>query len=128
MNMSKARPKFNFGMLLLIGMILIFVFMMMDLDSRVSQLFRLSDQRDQAATEVSKLQATEVEMQRQVEFAKSDVAVGIWARNENMGKPGDKLLKPLPGTKPTPTPEITPTPNTVTSVNWQIWRALFFGQ
>jgi hypothetical protein len=126
--MSKPRLKFNYRMFFLIGMILFFVVLMMDLDSRVSQLFRLSDQRDQAATEVSKLQATEVEMQHQVEFAKSDVAVGIWARDENMGKPGDKLLKPLPGAKPTPTPEITPTPTTSTSVNWQIWRALFFGQ
>jgi len=126
--MSKTRLKFNYKMFLLIGMILTFVILMMDLDSRVSQLFRLSDQRDQAATEVSKLQATEAEMQHQVEFAKSDVIVGIWARDENMGKPGDRLLKPLPGTKPTPTPEITPTPMTSTSVNWQIWRALFFGQ
>jgi len=94
--MSKTRLKFNYKMFLLIGMILTFVILMMDLDSRVSQLFRLSDQRDQAATEVSKLQATKVEMQRQVEFAKSDVAAGIWARNENMGKPGDRLLKPYP--------------------------------
>jgi hypothetical protein len=115
-------------MIFLIAMILFFVILMMDLDGRVSQLFRLSDQRDQAATEVAKLQATEAEMKSQVEFAKSDVAVGIWARNENMGKPGDRLLKPLPGSKPTPTPEITPTPSTSTSVNWQIWRALFFGQ
>jgi len=126
--MSKTRLKFNFRMFLLIGMIITFVFLMMDLDGRVSQVFRLSDQRDQAAIEVSKLQATEVEMQRQVEFAKSDVAVGIWARDENMGKPGDRLLKPLPGDKAAPTPEITPTPQAVTSVNWQIWRALFFGQ
>jgi hypothetical protein len=126
--MSKTRLKFNFRMFLLIGMIITFVFLMMDLDGRVSQVFRLSDQRDQAAIEVSKLQATEVEMQRQVEFAKSDVAVGIWARDENMGKPGDRLLKPLPGDKAAPTPEITPTLQAVTSVNWQIWRALFFGQ
>ena len=126
--MSKTRLKFNYRMFLLIGMIIAFVFLMMDLDSRVSQLFRLSDQRDQAATEVSKLQATEVEMQRQVEFAKSDVAVGVWARGENMGKPGDRLLKPLPGNKTTPTPEIAPTTQVVTSINWQIWRALFFGQ
>ena len=126
--MSKTRLKFNYKMFLLIGMILTFVILMMDLDSRVSQLFRLSDQRDQAATEVSKLQATEAEMQHQVEFSKSDVIVGIWARDENMGKPGDRLLKPLPGTKPTSTPEITPTPMASTSVNWQIWRALFFGQ
>jgi len=126
--MSTSRPKFNFKQTLLIVMIIGFVFMMMDLNSRLSSLFRLTGQLDQVSTEVVHLQATKDEINRQIDFAKSDAAVGQWARQEHMGLPGDKLIVPLPGSKATPQPKVQPVVTPETSSGWEVWRELFFGE
>ena len=126
--MSTSGPKFNFKQTLLIIMIIGFVFMMMDLNARLSALFRLTGQRDQVSTEVVQLQATKDEIQQQIDFANSDAAVGQWARQEHMGLPGDKLIAPLPGSKAIPQPTIQPTPTPETASSWQLWRELFFGE
>ena len=126
--MSSPRPTFNFKQTLLILMIIGFVFMMMDLNSRLSALFRLTGQRDQVSTEVVHLQATKAEIQSQIDFATSDAAVGQWARQEHMGLPGDKLIAPLPAGKVTPQPTVQPTVMAETSSAWQVWRELFFGE
>jgi hypothetical protein len=125
--MNKPKASFNFKQTLLIAIIIGFVFMMMDLNSRLSALFRLTGQRDQVSTEVSLLQATKDEVQNQIDFATSEAAVGLWARQEHMGLKGDKLIVPLAGSKATPQPkkQITSTPETASG--WEVWRELFFG-
>jgi hypothetical protein len=125
--MNKSRPSFNFKQTLLIIMIIGFVFMMMDLNSRLSALFRLTGQRDQVSTEVSQLLATKDEVQKQIDFATSPAAVGQWARQEHMGLNGDKLIVPLAGAKATLQPKVKPTPIPETASGWQVWRELFFG-
>ena len=126
--MNKPGASFNFKQTILIVIIIGFVFMMMDLNSRLSALFRLTGQRDQVSTEVSQLQATKDEVQNQIDFATSEAAVGQWARQEHMGLKGDKLIVPLAGAKATPQPKkrITSTPETATG--WEVWRELFFGE
>jgi len=126
--MNKPKTSFNLKQTLLIVIIIGFVFMMMDLNSRLSALFRLTGQRDQVSTEVSQLQATKDEVQNQIDFATSEAAVGQWARQEHMGLKGDKLIVPLAGAKATPQPKkrITSTPETATG--WEVWRELFFGE
>ena len=126
--MNKPGASFNFKQTILIVIIIGFVFMMMDLNSRLSALFRLTGQRDQVSTEVSLLQATKDEVQNQIDFATSEAAVGQWARQEHMGLKGDKLIVPLAGAKATPQPKkrITSTPETATG--WEVWRELFFGE
>ena len=126
--MNKPKTSFNLKQTLLIVIIIGFVFMMMDLNSRLSALFRLTGQRDQVSTEVSLLQATKDEVQNQIDFATSEAAVGQWARQEHMGLKGDKLIVPLAGAKATPQPKkrITSTPETATG--WEVWRELFFGE
>ena len=126
--MSSSRPAFNFKQTLLIVMIIGFVFMMMDLNSRLAALFRLTGQRDQVSTEVMQLQATRDDVQQKIDFAKSDAAVGEWARQEHMGQPGDKLIVPLPAGKVTPQPTAQPTVIAETASGWEVWRELFFGQ
>ena len=126
--MNTSKPGFNFKQMLLIVMIIGFVFMMMDLNSRLSALFRLTGQRDQVSTEVVQLQATENEIQRQIDFAKSDAAVGQWARQQHMALPGDKVIEPLGEAKATPQPQVQPTPTQEVSSSWQVWRELFFGE
>jgi hypothetical protein len=126
--MNKPRASFNFKQTILIVIIIGFVFMMMDLNSRLSALFRLTGQRDQVSTEVSQLQATKDAVQSQIDFATSEAAVGQWARQEHMGLKGDKLIVPLAGAKATPQPKkrITSTPESATG--WEVWRELFFGE
>jgi hypothetical protein len=126
--MNKPRPSFSFKRTFLIVMIIGFVFMMMDLNSRLSALFRLTGQRDQVSTEVGQLQSTKDAVQSQIDFATSDAAVGQWARQEHMGKPGDKLIAPLAGAKATPVPKVLPTTVPETASAWEIWRELFFGE
>jgi hypothetical protein len=126
--MNKSRILFSLKQLLLIGLIIGFVYMMMDLNSRLSSLFRLTGQLDQVSTEVTYRQATEQALKQQVTFASSDAAVSQRARDERMGLPGDKLIIPLAGKQPTPEPEIQATPQVQQVVSWQVWRALFFGQ
>ena len=108
-------------------MIIGFVFMMMDLNSRLSGLFRLTGLRDQVTTEVADLKATQDEIQRQIDYANSDAAVGEWARLEHMAQPGDKLIVPLPAGKVTPRPKVVPKTTTQSATTWQVWRELFFG-
>jgi hypothetical protein len=126
--MNSSRQGFNFKQIFLIVMIMGFVFMMMDLNSRLSALFRLTGQRDQVSTEVVHLQATKDEIQRKIDFARSDGYVGQWARQQHMGLPGDKLLAPLAGGKVTPQPKVQPEVTEETSSEWEVWRELFFGE
>lgn len=109
-------------------MIIGFVFMMMDLNSRLSTLFRLTGQRDQVSTEVAHLQSTKEEIQQQIDFANSDAAVGQWARLEHMALPGDKLIVPLPEAQVTPQPAMQPMTTSEKPSQWQVWRELFFGE
>jgi|WetSurMetagenome_2_1015567.scaffolds.fasta_scaffold572738_2 hypothetical protein len=126
--MNKSRPSFNFKQTILIIIIIGFVFMMMDLNSRLSALFRLTGQRDQVSTEVGQLQATKDEIQNQIDFATSEAAVGQWARQEHMGLKGDKLIVPLAGAKATPQPKVKRTTVPETASGWEVWRELFFGE
>ena len=126
--MNKPGASFNFKQTILIVIIIGFVFMMMDLNSRLSALFRLTGQRDQVSTEVGLLQATEDAVQSRIDFATSEAAVGQWARQEHMGLKGDKLIIPLAGAKATPVPKVQPTPVPETVSAWEVWRELFFGE
>ena len=63
---------------------------------------------------IENLKSTQVALETQIAFAKSDKAVEEWARTyERMAKPGDEIIVPLPEKEVTP--EInyitTPTPS-----------------
>ncbi len=114
--------------ILIIAAVVLF-FLVMDLNSRLNELSRLSAQRDKAATVVSVLESTLQVLETQVAYATSEGAVEDWAYNEgHMVRPGEKLIIPLspPGT--TPMPILVPTPTVMPVENWEIWMALIFGQ
>ncbi len=115
----------------IIGLIavLLLVLLMMNINSRLSEYFRLSSERDALSTEVGYARATKVALDTQAAYATSDQAVEDWARDEaHMARPGDKVIIPVTpaGETPQPVVEVTPTPTTVE--DWQVWWALFFGQ
>ncbi len=115
--------------IILIAAAVVLFFLVMDLNSRLNELSRLSVQRDKASTVVSVLESTLQVLETQVAYATSEGAVEDWAYNEgHMVRPGEKLIIPLspPGT--TPMPILVPTPTVMPVENWEIWMALIFGQ
>lgn len=102
-------------------------FLVMDLNSRLNELNRLSEQRDRSTTQVAVLQETLTHLETQIYYATSESSVEEWAYEEgHMALPGDKVIIPLspPGT--TEVPVIIPTAEPVQVTNWDIWMALLF--
>lgn len=127
--MRKLPFKVNTKQALVIGAFVIFGFMLMDLNSRLMELSRVSVQRDAIQTEVVGLRSTEQELKDQIDYAESDQAVERWAREEgHMARPGDQVIIPIPPKGATPLPPPLPTPVVRKVENWEVWWALFWGE
>lgn len=110
------------------GLILL-VFMVLDFNQRMSEMIRVSGERDKMATQVAHLQATEQELQSELSYANSSASVERWAREDaHMVKPGDHAIILLadPNATPVPTPIVIPEQKTLS--NWDVWNILFFGK
>ncbi len=126
---ERMKNKLDFKKIGLIAVAAIMFLLVMDLNSRLNELSRLSEQRDQAATVVANLESTLSVLMTQVEYSRSEGAVEEWAYSEGkMVRPGEQLVIPLspPGT--TPQPVLVPTPTVVPVQNWEIWMALILGK
>jgi len=109
--------------------IILLTLLMMNLNSRLNEYFRLTNERDKARTQVSNLMATKIALETQVAYATSDEAVEEWARNEaHLAQPGDKVIIPVTPVHQATTPEIEPTPASLTVENWEVWWALLQGE
>ena len=107
----------------------ILLFLVMDLNSRLNELSRLTDQENKAATIQGQLQSTLDVLKTQLAYASSEGAIEQWAYNEgHMARPGEKLIVPISpaGTTPQAFVEQTSVPTPVP--NWQIWLALISGK
>lgn len=128
---SRKFPKIPFD-IKKVGLVIVAVilfFLVLDLNSRLNELSRLSEQENKASTVVAELQTTLDFLETQVAFANSEGAVEEWAYNEgHMARSGEKLIIPLSpaGTTPQPVFESVPIPTQVP--NWQIWLALLSGK
>ena len=124
-------PKIPFDskkVALVVGAVILF-FLVMDLNNRLNELSRLTEQENKAATVVAQLNSTMEVLQTQVAYASSEGAVEEWAYNEgHMARPGEKLIIPISpeGTTPQAFVEETPVPTPVP--NWRIWLALITGK
>jgi hypothetical protein len=124
-------PKIPFDtkkVAIVVGAVILF-FLVMDLNNRLNELSRLTEQENKAATVVSQLQSTLDVLKTQLAYASSEGAVEQWAYNEgHMARPGEKLIVPLSpaGTTPQSLIEETPVPTSVP--NWRIWLALISGK
>jgi cell division protein FtsB len=114
--------------LIIAGLVLLF-FLMVDLNSRLNDLYRLTRDRDSMRAEISGLTSTAASIETQIAFATSELAVEKWAREEGMMvMPGDQLIVPISPADATPMPVITAPTEQVKLENWQVWWALFFGE
>lgn len=126
---KKLKLPFDPKKIGLVVAAVILFFLVMDLNSRLNELSRLTAQRDRASTVVSVLESTLQVLETQVAFATSEGAVENWAYTEgHMVRPGEKMIIPLspPGT--TQVPVFLPTPTAVPVENWEIWMALLLGK
>jgi hypothetical protein len=124
-------PKIPFDskkVAIVVGAVILF-FLVMDLNNRLNELSRLTEQENKAATVVNQLQSTLDVLKTQLAYASSEGAVEQWAYNEgHMARPGEKLIVPISpaGTTPQSLIEETPVPTQVP--NWRIWLALISGK
>jgi hypothetical protein len=104
-----------------------FLWLVMDLNSRMTVLKRLSLEQDYVQQDAEHIVQTKSVLQTEEAYAKSDAAAEAWARDQGMIRSGDVPVIPLQSTqiKPTPTPK--PIAIQTESVNWQAWYMLFFG-
>ncbi|GAP14383.1 hypothetical protein LARV_02152 [Longilinea arvoryzae] len=110
------------------GLALLFL-LMIDLNTRLNDLYRLTRERNSMRTEIANLTSTAIGLQTQIAYATSDVAVESWAREEGMMvRPGDQLIVPISPSDATPMPVIAAQPTQSSLKNWQVWWALFFGE
>jgi len=107
----------------------VLVFLVMDFNSRMAELRRLTAEKEDVSARVTSLVATQISLETQVAYATSDAAVYYWAYNfQHMGKEGDVLVVPIQpeGNQPQPTPTPAVTPEVIQ--NWQVWLSLFIDQ
>lgn len=110
------------------GLIVILFFMVMGLNSSLSEYFQLAEQRGQMQDRIKNLEATQYALETQIAYAKSDKAVEEWARTYQRNiQPGDQVIIPLSPQEVTPEMNYLQTPTPSQEENWQIWWELFFG-
>ncbi len=127
--MGNGPLQINRKQIVVAGVIILFVFLMMDLNARLTELSKQNAQRDRMQTEAVNLLRTEAALQAQIDYATSDLAVEDWAREQgHLQRPGDVVIVPLPGEGVTPTPVITVEPTLTPVPKWQIWRMLILGE
>jgi len=123
MNFFKTIKRHIYVLIL----ILIAVYLVIDLNTRLSTLTFLENQEATLQADVINLQSTLDTVNDRIDYARSDTAVEEWARQQGlMRKEDDHVIIPLPGVyespTPTPVPEIAVTP----APNWEIWKSLIF--
>jgi hypothetical protein len=121
--------KKNMRYILAVVGLAVLAFMIMDFNSRVSDLTRLSRDREVVAAQVTEHFATQAALQTQVAYATSEAYVIERSyEQERLVRPGDVLIVPIAPGGSTPVPASQPAPTPVLYSNWQFWYALFFGR
>jgi cell division protein FtsB len=111
------------------GLIVILFFMVMGLNSSLTEYFQLTGQRGQMKNRIENLKATQYALATEIAYAKSDKAVEEWARTyQRHVQPGDQVIIPLSPQEFTPEMNYVQTPTPSQEEKWQIWWELFFGE
>ncbi len=109
--------------------IFVLILVVIEFNTRLEELNRLNDQRDQVRAIATQAMQTQIALNTQVAYAESTAAVDEWARTQgHYVQEGDQPVIPIgqPGSEPVivSTPIPTPTP----MQNWEVWWSLFFSE
>jgi hypothetical protein len=121
------RSPVNIRRVAIFAGIFLLILFVIEFNTRLEELNRLNDQRDEVSALATQVIQTQSALQTQVAYAESTAAVEEWARTDGRYvQEGDQPVIPLevPGSSPVivNTPVPTPTP----MQNWEIWWTLFF--
>ncbi|MCK5768124.1 MAG: hypothetical protein KAH35_07120 [Candidatus Atribacteria bacterium] len=109
-----------------VSLFILFI-MVLGLNSRLSEYFRLSSQKDEMDERIIRLESTRIALETQIAFSGSDKAVEEWARTyERKVLPGDQVIIPLPPGNITQEVNYLATPIPSDLENWLIWWNLLF--
>lgn len=112
---------------IVIGLVLLAT-MVMDFNSRMADLHRLSEERERVSQELLSYTQTQAALKADIAYATSEAAVAEWAyQNGHMIRPGDLPVVPIVSEQVTPTPTPRPVVTPTVVANWERWMALFFG-
>jgi hypothetical protein len=109
--------------------IFVLILLVIEFNTRLEELNRLSEQRDEVRVMATQAQQTQMALLTQVAYGNSTAAVEEWARTEgHYIKEGDQPVIPL--SQPGSEPVIVTTPLPVPTVmqNWEVWWQLFFDE
>ncbi|MBN2047157.1 MAG: hypothetical protein JW750_04875 [Anaerolineaceae bacterium] len=117
----------NNRQMIIVVIVVIAFFVLLNLNSRINVLLDNMNKRDQRATDVLVLYATEVYLRTEIAHAQSDQAIEEIAREGGYVQPGDVPIAPLPveGEAAVEEFQLRPTPTPKKYENWEVWRALF---
>ena len=114
--------------LLVIGLVVLGL-LVMDFNSRMADLRRLSDRETVIAEEKASLERTEAHLETQAAYASSVGAVREEAyENLHMQREGDTVFVLIPEPGSTPLPTVIPAPTPQPDPNWMIWLSLFLDE
>ena len=126
MNMIGQSAKY---IVVIVGLVLLALLVII-FNNRMAEQRQLVAQAEDIRTELHALQQTEANLDAQIAYATSDLAVEEWAYQEaRWVREGDQPVVPVPKSQATPVvaPAAEP-PEPVTYSNWQVWWALFFDE
>ena len=127
MDAKDRKPKIHIDLKRIgfVVAVVVLFFLVMDLNTRLNELSRLTSQRNDAETVVANLQQTLGVLNTQIAYA----TVEEWAYEQgHMVRPGENLIIPLEPAGATQAPLSVPTPIPAQVSNWSIWLALFSGK
>jgi hypothetical protein len=119
----------NFRRVAIFAGIFVLILLVIEFNSRLEELNRLNDQRDETRAVATQAAQTQMALQTQVAYASSTAAVDEWARTEgHYVLEGDQPVIPLvqPGSEPVIVATAQPTPTPMQ--NWEVWLGLFFDE
>ena len=124
MNMIGQSAKY----IVVLGGLILLAFLVIVFNNRMADQRQLVAQAEVIGAELEALQLTDANLDAQIAYATSDLAVEEWAYQEaRWAREGDFPVVPISPSTPTPAATLSEDPpELIPYSNWQIWWALFF--
>jgi hypothetical protein len=124
-----SRLSISKKQIIIAVVLIIFVYLITDLNTRLTVLTQQNEQLDRIQLEVTNFKKTEFYVNTQIAYASSDAGVESYIRVYGSAiKPGDVPIIPLSARNITRTPAVRPTSQAEHVENWVIWRVLILGK